>query len=154
MTFNAQKKIVALALCGLQAGCAVHSVNKQFETTKKEHLKPMDSQDLKIKQGLPQVANGENEKKMTLENGETMTVFDLTIINKGGGHEMVDDGEDPSWVDLEVSTPRKAKVFFRHNFANLDSNSDADISFDNYTIRVEHVDFDGTKVKLNVKKKK
>lgn len=86
----------------------------------------------------------ENPDTQTLEikNGETITVFDLTLTHKGGGHEMADNGNDPSWINLVLSTPRVSKFYHWNNFANESKNPDADIFYDNYVIRVIKVGFD------------
>ena len=79
---------------------------------------------------------------LAIKNGETITVFDLTLTHKGGGHEMADNGNDPSWINLVLSTPRVSKKYHFNNFANQSKNPDTDITFDNYVIRVIKVDFD------------
>ncbi len=66
---------------------------------------------------------------------------------------MVDSGDDPSWINLELSTPRKKKTLHRNIFANSEGDPDADIIFDNYVIRVVQVEFDGVSALLSVQKK-
>jgi hypothetical protein len=90
---------------------------------------------------------------VTIKGGDTATVFDLTLTNKSGGHKFLDSGKDSSWVNLEIATPRKSKFFYLNNFANLNNNPDADITFDTYTVRVDKVSFDASEVVLTITKK-
>lgn len=93
---------------------------------------------------------GMQPQTVDIAHGKTVTVFYLTVTNAHGGHDIMEDGSDPSSVDLLVKIPRMRERLIKSVFKNELQVPEGDILFDTYSIRVDDVAFDAEEVTLTV----
>ena len=86
----------------------------------------------------------DSSETVTIKSGETTIVFDLTIQNVSGGHEFVDNGNDASFAELTMKTPRKSMQIFSNVFTNNK------LQYDSYNVKVDKVDFDASSVTVTI----
>ena len=95
------------------------------------------------------------ETTIEIKEGESQIFEDLTITNRGGGHKILRGkdggrGGDMSFADIALQTPRMTLTEFTTMHPEKYNNP---IVFDNYSIQIQEIDWNGKLIKLNVTKK-
>lgn len=83
-------------------------------------------------------------KTFELKINESKTISGLTVTNKGGGHEILTEGGDLAFADIELKALNKKETIAAY--------SSGQKLWNGYLIIFEEVGWDGEFVKFNVKK--
>jgi predicted double-glycine peptidase len=103
----------------------------------------------------PQISEKVEAQMVTLNDGETALVDDLSLTIRGRGHKILMAGGsgrsgDMSMVDLTLETPRKEKKTMK--IKDSEENDSVPIVFDNYLIFIKQIAWNGNRVTVAVKK--
>lgn len=89
-----------------------------------------------------------------VKEGETKTFGDLTITNRGGGHEILENvnggrGGDESFANINLQTPRAKSSVSDEGYLRYKGGT---LTFDNYVITVQEISWNAKSVIFQIKK--